>query len=106
MFTMDDLQNKTTELEESQVVVKKLEKTLASQDSALKSLRASSKTQSEELDVLKHKVRVLESDHKVLKAAYDKAMDKVVRVARLLVKKPDVTVPEDIAMAIFVCVRT
>lgn len=81
-------------------MVKKLEKSLASKGSLLKSLCASSKTQSKELDVLKHNVGVLECDHKVLKAAYDKVMDKVVCVARLLVKKSDVTVPDDITMAI------
>jgi hypothetical protein len=81
-------------------VVKKLEKSLASKSSALKSLCASSKTQSKELEFLKHNIGVLECSRKVLKAAYDTVMDKVVCVARLLVKKSDVAVPDDITMAI------
>jgi hypothetical protein len=66
-FTMVDLEKKRTELEETHAVVKKLDNLLASKDFVLKNMCASSKTQSKDLEVLKHNIGVLKSDRKVLK---------------------------------------
>lgn len=51
---------------------------------ALKDLRASSKTQSKELEVLTHNYEVLKNDREVLQVSYDKAMDKLKRATQLL----------------------
>jgi hypothetical protein len=67
--------------------VLKLGESLSSKGSIIKNLWCSKKCLSQELDTAKHNIRVLESDHKLLKVAYDMAMDKAVRVGRLLMKR-------------------
>jgi hypothetical protein len=96
---MVDLEKKRTELEETHAVVKKLDNLLASKDFVLKNMCASSKTQSKDLEVLKHNIGVLKSDRKVLKGYLWQSYE-LIRAARLLVKKSTVIVPEDIAMVI------
>lgn len=95
-LTMSELDKKRSELALLQGLVDELHESLSSNDSALKSLRALSKSQAKKLEVLDHKVGVFENDCKLLKASRDKAMDKVIHAGRLLMKKPDVVIPQDI----------
>lgn len=95
-FTMEELQRKRDELKESQDEVSKLSSSLSSKESTIKDLRASKKFLSQELDVAKHNIGVLQSDRVVLRAAYDKVMDKAVHAGRILMKRHGVVVPEDI----------
>jgi hypothetical protein len=65
-----------------------------------------SRTQAKKLEVLEHNVGVFENDCKLLKASPDKAMDKVICVGRLLMKKPDVVIPKDIVTACYLRMGT
>jgi hypothetical protein len=76
--------------------VSALSSSLSSKHSIINDLRASKKILSQELDTAKRNIKVLEGDHEVLKAGYDKAMDKAVHVGCLLMKKPSVVAPDDI----------
>jgi hypothetical protein len=71
---MEDIENKRAELEEAHNEVLKLGESLISKDSIIKNLWSSKKFLSQELDTANNKIGVLESDHKLLKVAYDKAM--------------------------------
>jgi chromosome segregation ATPase len=95
-FTMEEQERKRNELKESQEEVSTLSNSLPSKDSTIRDLGASKKFVSQELETTKWNIKVLEGDREIFKAGYDKAMDKVVRASRLLVKKPSVVVPEDI----------
>lgn len=94
-FTMEGLQRKRDQLKESEDEVSKLSSSLSSKEYTIKDLCASKKFLSQELDVAKHNIKVLQSDRVVLQAAYDKAMDKAIRAGRILMKRPRVVVPED-----------
>lgn len=95
-YTMKELQRKRDELQETQDEVLALNNSLSSKDSTIKDLRASKKFLSQELDTAKHNIRFLEGDHEILKAGYDKAMDKKICVGHLLKKKPNVVVLNNI----------
>jgi septal ring factor EnvC (AmiA/AmiB activator) len=105
-FTMKELQSKRDELKESQDEVLALDNSLSSRDSIIKDLRVSKKLLSQELDPAKHNIGVLEDDREILKASYDKAMDKAIRAGRLLMKRPDVVVREDILSDVLSASRT
>lgn len=94
-YTMKELQCNRDELQESQDEMSALYNSLSSKDSTIKDLRASKKFLSQELDTAKHNIRFLEGDPEILKAGYDKAMDKKIRVGHILKKKPNVVVPTD-----------
>jgi hypothetical protein len=69
---------------------------LSSKDSVIKELRASKKLVTQELEATRLNIKALEDDHVVMKAMCDKAMDKAVRVGRILMRRSGVMVPEDI----------
>jgi hypothetical protein len=48
------------------------------------------------LEIAHRDIKVLEDNHGIMKAMCDKAMDKVVRVGRILMKRLGVVVPKDI----------
>jgi chromosome segregation ATPase len=102
-FTMVELESKKSELKKSQDEVSKLSKSLSSKDSVIKELRASKKLVSQELEAARsdtktarRDIKVLEDDRVTMKAWCDKAMDKVIRAGRILMKRPGVVVPNDI----------
>jgi hypothetical protein len=69
---------------------------LSTKDSTIKDLRASKKLVAQELEAAQLAVKTLENKCVVLKAQHDKAMDKVVRARRILMRRPGVVVPNDI----------
>jgi hypothetical protein len=84
------------ELRASQDEVSRLDKMLSTKDSAIKELSASKKLVTQELETARLTIKDLEDDHVVMKAICDKAMDKVVRAARILMRRPGVVVADDI----------
>jgi hypothetical protein len=50
----------------------------------------------QELEVARHNIKALEGERVVMKAMCDKAMDKVVRAGRIMMRRPGVAVPKDI----------
>ena len=99
---MSELDHHRDELRASKTEVSRLGKQLSSKDSVIKELRASKKLVTQELEVARHNVKALEDDRVVMKAMRDKAMDKVVRVERILMKRPGVAMPEDIVVDVLV----
>jgi hypothetical protein len=69
---------------------------LSTNDSTIKELRASKKLVTQELEAAQLAIKTLENNCVVLKAQHDSAMDKAVRAGRILMRRPDVVVPDDI----------
>jgi hypothetical protein len=95
---MSELDHHRDELRVSQTEMSRLNQLLSSKDSVIKELRASKKLVLQELKIAHRDIKVLEDDHSIMKAMCDKAMDKVVRAGRILMKRPGVVVPEDIVV--------
>jgi hypothetical protein len=93
---MSDLDHHRDELRVSQSEASRLGKLLSSKDSVIKDLRASKRLVTQELEASRLNIKALEDDHIVMKAMCDKAMDKVVRAGRILMKRPSIVVPKDI----------
>jgi hypothetical protein len=93
---MSDLDHHRDELRASQDEVSRIGKLLSTKDYVIKELRASKKLVTQELEVARLTIKALEDDRVIMKAMCDKAMDKVVHAGRILMKRPDVVVPEDI----------
>jgi hypothetical protein len=51
---------------------------------------------SHELETARRDISVLESDHEIMKALCDKAIDKAVWAGHILMKRPGIVVPNDI----------
>jgi hypothetical protein len=95
-FTMSELDRHRDKLKVSQNEVSWLNRLLSSRYYVIRELRASKKLVSQELEIARRDIKVLEDDRGVLKALCDKAMDKVVRADRILMKRPGVVVPDEI----------
>jgi hypothetical protein len=95
---MSDLDHHQDELRASRTEVSRLGKLLSSKDSIIKELRALKKLVTQELEAARLNIKALEDDHVVMKAMCDKAMDKVVRAGRFLIRRPGVVVPKDIVV--------
>ena len=93
---MSDLDHHLHKLQVSQDEVLRLGHLLSTKDSTIKDLRASKKLVAQELEAARLAVKALEDNRAVLKAQRDKAMDKAVRAGRILMRRPDVVVPDDI----------
>jgi hypothetical protein len=93
---MSNVDHHHHELQASQDEVLRLEQLLLTKDSTIKDLRASKKLVAQELEAAQLVVKTLENNCVVLKAQHDKAMDKVVRAGRILMRRPDIVVPDDI----------
>jgi hypothetical protein len=93
---MSDLDHHRHELQVSQDEVLRIGQLLSTKDSTVKDLRASKKLVALELEVARLAVKAFEDNCTVLKAQRDKAMDKVVRTRRILMRRPDVVVPDNI----------
>jgi hypothetical protein len=78
-FTMSELDRHRDELKVSQNEVSRLNRLLTSRDSIIRELRASKKLVSQELEIARRNIKVLEDDRGIMKALCDKAMDKAVR---------------------------
>jgi predicted nucleic acid-binding Zn-ribbon protein len=99
---MSDLDHHRDELRASQSEVSRLGKLLSTKDYVIKELRASKKLVTQELEATRLNIKALEDDRVVMKAMCDKAMVKVVRVGRILMRRPGVVVPEDIVADVLV----
>jgi hypothetical protein len=84
------------ELQVSQDEVQQLGQLLSAKDLTIKDLRASRKLIAQELETAQLAVKASEDNCDVLKAQRDKAMDKAIRAVRILMRRPDVVVPDDI----------
>jgi predicted nucleic acid-binding Zn-ribbon protein len=93
---MSEIDHHKDELRAYQTKVSRLGNLMSSKDSVIKELRASKKPVTQELEAARHNIKALEDDHVVMKSMCDKAMDKVVRAGRILMKTPGVVVHEDI----------
>jgi hypothetical protein len=65
-------------------------------DSIIKDLCASKRSIAQELEAARLATKVAEDNYAALKAQCDKAMDKAIRVGRILMRRPGVVVPDDI----------
>jgi chromosome segregation ATPase len=95
-FTMEDLDNHRYKLQESLDDMIRLRQLVSNKDTVIKDLRASKKSVVRELEAARLAVKAAEDTSTTLKAQRDKAMDKAVRVGRILMRRPDVVVPDDI----------
>jgi hypothetical protein len=93
---MSDLDHHRHELQVSQDEVMRLGQLLSTKDSTIKDLRASKKLVVQELEAAQLAVKTLEDNCVILKAQRDGAMDKDVRIGRILMRRPSVVVPDDI----------
>jgi hypothetical protein len=69
---------------------------VSSKDSIIKDMCASKRSVAQELEAARQATNVAEDNCAVLKTQHDKAMDKAVRVGRILMRRPGVVVPDDI----------
>jgi hypothetical protein len=69
---------------------------LSTKDSTIRELRASKKLVAQELEAAQLAIKTLENNCVILKAQRDRAMDKAVRAGWILMRRPDVVVPDDI----------
>jgi uncharacterized protein (DUF3084 family) len=95
-FTISDLDLHRDELRAYQTEVSRLDKLMSLKYYVIKELRATKKLVTQELEAARLNIKALEDDRVVMKAMCDKAMDKVVRVGQILMRRPGVVVPEDI----------
>eukprot|EP00267_Zea_mays_P050057 XP_020402803.1 uncharacterized protein LOC109943716 [Zea mays] len=95
-FTMEELDNHRCKLQESTNDVIRLRQLISAKDAAIKELRASKKSIAQELETAQLAVKVAEETSGTLRAQRDRAMDKAIRAGRILMRRPGVTVPDDI----------
>ena len=93
---MEELDNQRRQLQESSDEVTRLTQLLSAKDATIKGLRASKKSIAQELEAAQLATRVAEETVVTFKAQRDKALDKAIRAGRILMRRPDVVVPEDI----------
>jgi hypothetical protein len=95
-FTMEELDNHRCKLQESTDEVICLRQLISAKDAAIKELHASKKSIAQELETAQLAVKVAEETSITLRAQRDRAMDKAIRVGRILMRRPGVVVPDDI----------
>jgi uncharacterized protein YhaN len=95
-FTMEELDNHRYKLQESLDDVIGLKQLISTKDAVIKDLHASKKSVAQELETAQLAVKVAEETSATLRAQRDKAMDKAIRVGRILMRRPGVVVPDDI----------
>jgi hypothetical protein len=71
---------------------------LSTKDSTIRYLRALKKLVAQELEAAWLAVKASEDNCVVLKAQRDKVMDKAIRAGRILMRRTDVVVPDDIVV--------
>jgi hypothetical protein len=95
-FTMEDLDNHRYKLQESMDDMICLRQLVSSKDTIIKDLRASKRSVVQELEAARLAVKAAEDTSDTLRAQRDRAMDKAIRVGRILMRRPGVVVPDDI----------
>jgi hypothetical protein len=95
-FTMEELDNLRCKQQESTDDVIRLRQLISAKDAAIKELRASKKSIAQELETAQLAAKVAEETSVTLRAHQDRAMDKAIRAGRILMRRPDVVVPDDI----------
>jgi septal ring factor EnvC (AmiA/AmiB activator) len=95
-FTMEELDNHRCKLQESTDDVIRLRQLISAKDAAIKELHASKKSIAQDLETAQLAVKVAEETSVTLRAQRDRAMDKAIRAGRILMRRPDVVVPDDI----------
>jgi chromosome segregation ATPase len=95
-FTMEDLDNHRHKLQESLDDAIRLRQLVSNKDAAIKDLRASKKSITQELETARLAVKAAEDTSATLKAQRDRAMDKAIRAGQILMRRPGVVVPDDI----------
>jgi hypothetical protein len=93
---MSDLDHHRHERRVSQDEVQRLGQQLSAKDLTIKDLRASKRLVAQELETARLAVKASEDSCAVLRALRDKAMDKAIRAGRILMRRLDVVVPDDI----------
>jgi hypothetical protein len=93
---MSDLDHHRHELQVSQDEVLRIGQLLSTKDSTIRDLRASKKLVAQDLEAARLAVKASEDNCTILKAQRDKAMDKAVHAGRILMRRPNVVVPDDI----------
>jgi uncharacterized protein YhaN len=95
-FIREELDNHRYKLQESLDDVIRLRQLISTKDAVIKDLRASKKSVAQELETAQLAVKVAEETSATLRAQCDKAMDKAIRVGRILMRRPGVVIPDDI----------
>jgi chromosome segregation ATPase len=95
-FTMEDLDTHRYKLQESLDDMIRLRQVVSNKDTIIKDLRASKKSVALELEAARLAIKAAEETSTTLRAQRDKAMDKAIRVGRILMRRPGVVVPDDI----------
>jgi uncharacterized protein YhaN len=95
-FTREELDNHRYKLQESLDDMIRLRQLISAKDAIIKELRASKKSVAQELETAQLTVKVSEETSATLRAQRDRAMDKAIRVGRILMRRPGVVVPDDI----------
>jgi uncharacterized protein YhaN len=95
-FTREELDNHRYKLQESLDDVIRLSQLVSTKDAVIKDLHASKKSVAQELETARLAVKVAEETSATLKVQRDKAMDNAIRAGRILMRRPDVVVPDDI----------
>jgi hypothetical protein len=95
-FTMEELDNLRCRLQESTDDVIRLRQLISAKDAAIKELRVSRKSIAQELEATQLAAKVAEETSITLRAQRDRAMDKAIRAGRILMRRPDMVVPDDI----------
>jgi hypothetical protein len=93
---MEDLDNHRYKLQESLDDMIRLRQLVSSKDTIIKDLRASKRSVVQELEAARLAVKAAEDTSATLRAQRDRAMDKAIRAGRILMRRPDVVVPDDI----------
>jgi hypothetical protein len=93
---MEDLDNHRYKLQESLDDMIHLRQLVSNKDTIIKDLRASKKSVVQELETARLAVKAAEDTSATLRAQRDRAMDKAIRAGRILMRRPDVVVPDDI----------
>jgi chromosome segregation ATPase len=95
-FTMEDLDNHRYKLQESLDDMIRLRQLVSSKDTIIKDLRASKRSVAQELEAARLAIKAADDTSATLRAQRDRAMDKAIRVGRILMRRPGVVVPDDI----------
>jgi hypothetical protein len=93
---MADLDNHRYKLQESLDELIRVRQLVSGKDSVIKDMRASKRSVVQELEAARLAVKAAEDTSTTLRAQRDKAMDKAIHAGRILMKRPGVTVPDDI----------
>jgi hypothetical protein len=93
---MEYLDNHRYKLQESMDDMICLRQLVSSKDTIIKDLRASKRSVVQELEAARLAVKDAEDTSATLRAQRDRAMDKAIRVGRILMRRPGVVVPDDI----------